>query len=128
MSMIQIAVIGIAGAVFAIQLKQHKAEFSIYLCIGISILIFFSILSHLEMIISTIKEVAGFINMDMTYITTLLKMLGVTYVAEFASGICKDAGYQTIAGQIEIFSKITILVLSMPILVALLKTIQDFLS
>ncbi len=128
MSMIQIGVIGIAGAVFAIQLKQHKAEFSIYLCIGISILIFFSILHHLEMIISTIKEVAGFINMDMTYISTLLKMLGVTYIAEFSSGICKDAGYQTIAGQIEIFSKITILVLSMPILVALLKTIQDFLS
>ena len=128
MSMIQIGVIGIAGAVLAIQLKQHKAEFSIYLCIGISILIFFSILDHLEMIISTIKEVAGFINMDMTYISTLLKMLGVTYVAEFASGICKDAGYQTLAGQIEIFSKITILVLSMPILVALLKTIQDFLS
>ena len=64
----------------------------------------------------------------MTYISTLLKMMGVTYVAEFASGICKDSGYQTIAGQIEIFSKITILVLSMPILVALLKTIQDFLS
>lgn len=128
MSMIQIGVIGIAGAVFAIQLKQNKAEFSVYLCIGISLLIFFSILSHLEVIIDTVREVTGFINMDTTYITTLLKMLGVTYVAEFSSGICKDAGYQTIASQIEIFSKLTILVLSMPILVALLKTIQDFLA
>ena len=128
MNMIQIGVIGIAGAVLAIQLKQHKAEFSIYLCIGISLLIFFSILSHLELIINTVREMAAFINMDMTYISTLLKMLGVTYVAEFASGICKDAGYQTLASQIEIFSKLTILVLSMPILVALLKTIQDFLS
>ena len=128
MNMIQIGVIGIAGAVLAIQLKQQKAEFSIYLCIGISLLIFFSILSHLEVIIDTVREMAAFINMDMTYISTLLKMLGVTYVAEFASGICKDAGYQTLASQIEIFSKLTILVLSMPILVALLKTIQDFLS
>jgi stage III sporulation protein AD len=59
---------------------------------------------------------------------TLLKMLGVTYVAEFASGICRDAGYQTIASQIEIFSKLTILVLSLPILVALLNTIQNFLG
>ncbi len=128
MNMIQIGVIGIAGAVLAIQLKQHKAEFSIYLCIGISLLIFFSILSHLEVVIDTVREMAAFINMDMTYISTLLKMLGVTYVAEFASGICKDAGYQTLASQIEIFSKLTILVLSMPILVALLKTIQDFLT
>lgn len=128
MNMIQIGVIGIAGALLAIQLKQQRAEFSIYLCIGISLLIFFSILSHLEVIIDTVREMAGFINMDMTYLSTLLKMLGVTYVAEFSSGICKDAGYQTLASQIEIFSKLTILVLSMPILVALLKTIQDFLT
>ena len=55
-------------------------------------------------------------------------MIGITYVAEFSSGICKDAGYQTIAVQIEIFGKLMILVLSMPILTALLDTIREFLS
>lgn len=128
MNIVQIGVLGIVGALFAIQLKQSKAEFSIYLCIGISLLIFFSIFNYLEVIIETVKEVAASVNLDNTYITTLLKMLGVTYVAEFASGICKDAGYQTIASQIEIFSKLTILVLSLPILVALLRTIQNFLA
>lgn len=128
MNIVQIGILGIAGAVLAIQLKQSKAEFSIYLCIGISLLIFFSIFNYLEVIIETMGEVAASINLNHTYITTLLKMLGVTYVAEFASGICKDAGYQTIASQIEIFSKLTILVLSLPILVALLNTIQDFLG
>lgn len=128
MNMIQIGILGIAGAVFAIQLKQSKAEFSIYLCIAISLLIFFSIFNYLEVIIETIREMAVSIHLNNTYITTLLKMLGVTYVAEFASGICKDAGYQTLASQIEIFSKLTILVLSLPILVALLKTIQNFLG
>ena len=128
MNIVQIGVLGIVGALFAIQLKQSKAEFSIYLCIGISLLIFFSIFNYLEVIVETMKEVAASINLDNTYITTLLKMLGVTYVAEFASGICKDAGYQTIASQIEIFSMLTILVLSLPILVALLRTIQNFLA
>ena len=55
-------------------------------------------------------------------------MLGVTYIAEFSSGICRDAGYQTIAQQIEIFGKLTILVLSLPVLLALLETIGEFLS
>ena len=54
--------------------------------------------------------------------------LGITYVAEFSAGICKDAGYQTIALQIEIFGKLAVLVLSMPVLMALLNTIKDFLS
>ena len=51
-----------------------------------------------------------------------------TYIAEFASGICKDAGYQTIAGQIETFAKLTILALGMPVLTALLETVREFLS
>ena len=58
----------------------------------------------------------------------MLKMIGITYIAEFSSGICKDAGYQTIAGQIEIFGKLTILTLGMPVLMALLETIREFLS
>ena len=128
MNIVQIGILGIAGAVFAIQLKQTKAEFAIYLCVGVGILIFFSIFHYLEAIIETMREVADSIHLNNVYVTTLLKMLGVTYVAEFAAGICKDAGYQTIASQIEIFSKLTILVLSLPILVALLNTIQSFLS
>lgn len=127
MNIVQIGILGIAGALLAIQLKQSKAEFSIYICVGVSLLIFFSIISHLETIIATMQEVSQMIQVETTYIGILLKMLGVTYVAEFSSGICKDAGYQTIAVQIEVFSKLTILVLSLPILVALLKTIQEFL-
>ena len=57
-----------------------------------------------------------------------MKMIGITYLAEFSSGICKDAGYQTIAAQVEMFGKLTILVLSLPILLTLLKTIQEFLG
>ena len=128
MTIIQIGVIGIAGAVFAIQLKQNKAEFSVYICIGISLIIFFNVLGHLKVVVETVREMVGFIHMENTYLTTLLKMLGIAYVAEFSSGICKDAGYQTIATQIELFGKLTILVLSTPILVALLNTIQDFLA
>lgn len=128
MNIIQVAMIGIVGTFLAIQLKQNKAEYAVVLGIGISVLVFYSVFHHLEVIIKTVKEVSELADLDITYISTLLKMLGVTYIAEFSSGICKDAGCQTIASQIEIFSKLTILVMSLPILVALLKTIQSFLT
>ena len=128
MSMMQIGILGVAGALLAIQLKQVKSEFAVYICVAIGILIFMSLAGHLRTIIETVKELTKTINLDYGYITILLKILGITYVAEFSSGICKDAGFQTIASQIEIFSKISILVLSMPILVALIQTIQGFLS
>lgn len=128
MNMMQIGILGVAGALFAIQLKQVKSEFSVYICIAIGILIFMSLAGQLRTIIETVKMLLGTIDLENSYITVLIKMLGITYVAEFSSGICKDAGFQTIASQIEIFSKISILVLSMPILVALIQTIQGFLS
>lgn len=128
MNIMKIGIIGIAGVLLATQLKQHKTEYGIYICIAISILIFFQIMGYLEQIIDTLKEIINFIDFENTYIGTLLKMLGITYISEFASGICKDAGYQTIAVQIEMFSKVTILVLSLPIMLALLKTIQNFLG
>ena len=40
----------------------------------------------------------------------------------------KDAGYQTIAGQIQIFGKLSVLAVSMPVLLALLDVIQNFLG
>ena len=128
MNIMQVGILGVAGILFAVQLKHEKAEAAIYLCVVISLLIFFGILDHLTLLVNTIREIGSYIKIDSSYITTLIKMLGITYISEFSSGICKDAGYQTIALQIEMFGKITILVLSLPILLALLRTIQEFLT
>ena len=62
------------------------------------------------------------------YLTALMKMVGITYVAEFSAGICRDAGFGALGSQIEIFGKLSILAVSMPILLALMETIQGFLS
>ena len=125
---LQIGIIGVAGSLLALQFKSGKAEYGIYISIALSILVFVGILGELETLIETIRRIGSYIHVDSVYISTLLKMLGITYVAEFSSSICKDAGYQTIAGQIEIFGKLAVFVLSMPVLLALLDTVKGFLS
>ena len=124
MNMIQIGIIGVAGTLLAVQFKSGKSEYGIYISVALSLVIFFAIIGRLEVIIDALRTIANYINMDTAYIGTLIKMLGITYVAEFS----KDAGYQTIALQIEIFGKLAVLVLSMPVLMALLNTIKEFLS
>lgn len=128
MDVVQIGVIGVAGTLLAVQFKSGKTEYGIYISVALSLFIFFFILRKLEVMVDAVRTIEGYINVDTAYLGTLVKMLGVTYIAEFASSICKDAGYQTIAKQIEIFGKLAILVMSMPILMALLDTIQRFLS
>ncbi len=128
MNIIQIGIIGVVGALLAVQFRGGKSEYGIYMSAGVSILLFVSIVDRLEIFVNTVTQINTYLGIDSGYISTILKMIGITYIAEFCSSICKDAGYQTIAVQIEIFSKLTILALGLPILLALLETIQGFLS
>ena len=127
MTMVQIGMIGVLGALLAIQFKGGKTEYGIYMSVAVSIVLFLCIVDRLEIFVRTIDEISRYISVDTGYLSTMLKMIGITYISEFSSSICKDTGYQTIAVQIEVFSKLTILAMGMPILLALLETIQEFL-
>ena len=127
MNSIHIALFGVVGTLLALQFKSGKSEYGIYVSLAVSLFLFLCMLSRLEIFVQTVKKIADYIKLDAGQMSILLKMAGVTYVAEFASGICKDAGYQNIAVQIEIFTKLTILAIGMPVLLALLELIGDFL-
>lgn len=127
MNSIQIALLGVVGTLLALQFKSGKSEYGIYVSLAVSLFLFLCMLSRLEIFVQTVKKIADYIKLDAGQMGILLKMAGVTYVAEFASGICKDAGYQNIAVQIEIFTKLTILAIGMPVLLSLLELIGDFL-
>ena len=128
MSMIQVGIIGVIGAVLAIQLKSGKSEYGIYVSVAVSIILFSFIVDRLGVFISTVGQIASYIDMYAGYLATMLKMIGITYSADFFSSICRDAGYQTIAGQIEIFVKLLILAFWMPVRLALLEPIRVFFS
>ena len=127
MNSIQIALLGVVGTLLALQFKSGKSEYGIYVSLAVNLFLFLCMLSRLEIFVRTVKKIADYIKLDAGQMSILLKMAGVTYVAEFASGICKDAGYQNIAVQIEIFTKLTILAIGMPVLLSLLELIGDFL-
>lgn len=128
MNIMQVGVIGVIGALLAVQFKGGKTEYGIYMSVAVSILLFACIVDRLEIFVNTVTRMNSYLSIDTGYISTILKMIGITYIAEFCSSICKDAGHQTIAVQIEIFSKLTILALGMPVLLALLEAIQEFLT
>lgn len=124
----KIAAVGILVSILSQVLKHSGREEQAFLTsLAVSLFLFLCMLSRLEIFVRTVKKIADYIKLDAGQMSILLKMAGVTYVAEFASGICKDAGYQNIAVQIEIFTKLTILAIGMPVLLALLELIGDFL-
>lgn len=128
MTAVTVAVIGLVAVILAVQLKTVKAEYGVYLVLGAGLVIFFYGLSKLETVLETLKQIQSYIQIDTMYLGTMMKMIGITYIAEFASGICKDAGYSSLGGQIEIFGKLSILAVSMPILSALMETLKTFMG
>ena len=128
MSIIQIAGVGVIGTLLALQFKSGKSEYGIYTVIAISLVLFYGMKDRLIVIEEAMQTISSLVTINASYIQILLKLIGITYIAEFATGICRDAGYSTIGCQIEIFSKLTILALSMPILEALLLTIKEFMQ
>ena len=128
MTIIQAAVLGITAVALAVQLKPLRQEYSVYLILAAGLLIGFLSISRLELILDTVRAIGSQIRVKNIYLGTLLKMVGITYIAEFASGICRDAGFSALGTQVEMFGKLSILAVSAPVLQALLETLQVFLS
>lgn len=128
MTIIQAAALGIIGVVLAVQMKALRPEYSVYIILAAGVIIAFLGISRVEVILDTVRTIGASIGVKHLYLGTLLKMVGITYIAEFSANICKDAGYSALATQIEMFGKLSILAVSAPVLLALLETIQRFIE
>lgn len=128
MDIIKIGMIGIVATLLAIQVKVGKPEYETFITLAACLCIFFFLITKLEVVLEAINRMQEFVKLDLKYIEILIKMIGITYVAEFSSNLCKDAGYHTVASQIEMFGKLSILVISMPVLLSLLDIIGQFLN
>ena len=116
MNILTVGAAGVAAVLLAVWMKGAQLFFLFY---GIG---------RLKEILDIIRQMESYVKIRPVYLVTLLKMTGVTYAAEFASGICKDAGYGALGKQIEIFGKLTILAVSMPVLLALFGTLDQILA
>lgn len=119
--MLRTALLGIVTIMIAMAMRQGKAEFATFVSFTGSILIAWIALQLLDGITGSLERLEKLLSVDMEYIALLMKMIGVTYLSEFASSICRDAGYSAVAGQIELVGKLTILTIGMPIVLALLE-------
>jgi len=89
-----------------------------------SVLILLYAAGTLTRVVGELNTLFSYIALPDGYLEILLKILGVAYLAEFGSALCKDAGQSAIAGQIELVGKLTILAISMPVVTALFETIS----
>lgn len=125
MDIIKISLLGICGVILGFLLKGTKPEYAAFVTMGIVVILGLAVgkIRYIYEVMEELRESVGF---EKSYLSSLIKTLGIAYIGQFSAGICRDAGHQATAGQIELFCRLSIMVLSLPVLMALLETIQKF--
>ncbi len=128
MDVVKVAVLGLMGVMVGLLFKQVRPEYTLYISLATGLLILILAAGKLEAVFVMIRQIQSYLPIKTTYVTAILKMVGIAYIGQFSAGLCRDAGYSSVAGQIELFCKLSILLISLPILLALLETLQGFLG
>lgn len=126
MDIIRVSMLGIAGILLCFMLKELRPEYALFVSFGVGLLILAAAVTKMEYLFESLWKIQSYLPIENQYLTVILKMLGISYIGQFSSGICKDAGYSSLGNQLELFGKLAIMAVSMPILLALLETINEF--
>ncbi|APJ11649.1 stage III sporulation protein AD [Bacillus altitudinis MN12] len=121
--MIQIVGLGLIATFLALIVKEQKPTFAFMLVVFTGCVIFLYLIDQIYAIISMIEKIAASAGVNMKYVETILKIIGIAYIAEFGAQLTKDAGQGAIASKIELGGKILILVMAVPILTVIIETI-----
>ena len=123
MEIIQIVGLGLIATILVIVLKGQKPEMAIQVSIITGVVIFMILLGKISAVIDLLKGYTMKANIDMEYLSTLMKIIGIAYITEFGAEVCKDAGEGAIASKIELAGKVIIIVIAVPIVTSLLDLI-----
>jgi stage III sporulation protein AD len=127
-NIIQILIFGLVTTIIIVTVKQQRPDIALLISLAGGTVILIFVVSSLSVVIETISNLFNKSNMDSVYITTILKVIGIAYLADFGAQLCKDAGESAIAAKIELGGKILILLLAIPILTALMELILKILT
>ncbi|EZH67724.1 MULTISPECIES: stage III sporulation protein AD [Geomicrobium] len=121
--MIQIVGFGLISAFLAMILKEQKPAFAFLLTLFVGAMIFLFLLDHIVMAFQLVETLATHANINMVYLQTMLKIIGIAYIAEFGAQIARDADQGAIAQKIELAGKVLIVVMAIPIFNVLIETV-----
>ncbi len=126
MEILQIVAFALIATILVVLLKEHRPVLAMQLSIVVGVVIFLRLISYLSLVLEFLTGMTLQANISLVYLNTLLKIIGIAYIAEFGAQICRDAGEGATAVKVEFAGKLFILVMALPLLSAVLETILKF--
>jgi len=127
MDILQIVILGIITSILFIVLKDAHAAIAYLLIIVTGIIILSVVITQIGTVLKLLESLGQKASIDGIYMETILKIIGIAYIAEIGSNIVRDAGLSSVASKIELAGKVFILILAVPIITAVIEAILNFL-
>jgi stage III sporulation protein AD len=124
---LQLAGIGLLATVLILIVREQKPVFAYMLAVFVGAAIFLELIGNIDSVVSMLEDLADRSGVPSVYLKTMLKVIGVAYIAEFAAQIVRDAGLESVAGKIEFAGKMLILVMAVPIIGVMIETVLNLL-
>lgn len=128
MNIIALSMAAVAAAAVSVVLRRYSSEYSMFIAITVSVIIFTAVLTAITPVINFIKELTQISGVNGEYITVLLKALAVCYITQFASDCCRDSGETAIASKIDFAGRIALLLISIPLFEAILGIVKELIK
>lgn len=128
MLVFKIAALAVIAAILSVLLKKYRPELAMQIGIAAGLLILFAVIGEITGILEMISALAERFGLDSSYFSVIFKVIGITYIAQFAAQTCRDAGEGAIADKVELAARILILTLTLPIVTELLEMVGGLLG
>ena len=122
-------IIGIAfvAATCYVLLKSTQPQIGSLLMIAAGVLILFLLGDALVTIVTTLTNLGAKAGMDASVLSSLLKIVGIGYLTEYAVSLCRDADCVSLGKKIEFGGKIVILLSTLPLIENIVKLLEGIL-
>lgn len=117
--------LALAAGVTLVVLRQQRPELALLLSVATGVILFTLVVGRLMAAVQAMEALSSRARVDVMYLGTVLKVIGIAYLTEFGSQVLTDAGERAVATKVEMAGKVLILLLAVPILVAILDRLLE---
>lgn len=126
--MIKLAGIVVVSLILIMFIRDTKKEFSLLLSIAVGILVFMSVAREFYSVVNTISNLVENSGEISSYISLMLKILGISLLGQFVIDLCRDNGENALATQTEIAIKIVIISMTLPLIETVINIVTGLLK
>jgi stage III sporulation protein AD len=128
MEIVKIVGFGLVAGFVLNLLRQQRPELAMQLAIATGAMIFLLMISKVMQVVDVLNTLSSRAGLDQMHMATVLKIIGIGYVADFGAQVLTDAGEKSVANKVELAGKVMIMLLAVPIIIAIMDAVLKLLE